>query len=229
MGAEILGRNAVTNMGFEFAQAGGAFPNAWIPVGGDAATQWIWSTENPVEGTRTVKVINPSFTANVTGVMGASQTAFPLAPGDLWHLEAFMMTDTAGKALRLILVVLDASGSPVEQRHLKFSSTAAMQRYSGFVQVQHPLAAAGVVLVGMHDTGTLWIDYVLARRLFPAEPELRREVIADEGRMFVANTGNITVPGGSLGVGRLENPPGSGRVLFIERVDFSTTVDAFYI
>lgn len=228
MGAEILGRNAVINMGFEWSETGGAFPDAWIPIGGDAFTQWLWSTENPVEGTRTLKVVNPSFIANVTGVMTRPEDAFPVAPGDVWDLEAFMSTDSAGKALRLILVITDAMGDAVEERHLKFTSTTSMQRYKGLVRVGHPAAVRGQVLVGMQDTGTIWVDYILARRLFPNEPELRREVIADEGRMFVANTGQFTVPGGSVGAGRLDNPAGSGRVVFVERVDFSTTVDAFY-
>lgn len=46
--------------------------------------------------------------------------------------------------------------------------------------------------------------------------------------MFTANTGQVTVPGGSLGVGRLENPSGSGRALFVERVDFSSAASTAY-
>ncbi len=227
MGAEIAGKNRVQNPGFEWSEGGATFPEAWLPLGGDAATQWIWSTENAVEGVRTIKVVNPSFTANVTGAITHPAASFPVALSDLWVLEAFMMTDSPGKELRLILVLLDSAGNPVGERHLKFVSSASMRRYAGIVQVP-VAAAAGQVAVGMHDTGTLWADYVSARRVFPNEPELRREIIADEGRMFTANTGLITVPGGSLGVGRLENPLGSGRMIYVERVDFSTTASTVY-
>ncbi len=178
--------NRVYNGGFEIADGTGAFPDGWVKGAGDANTVWSWVTENPYDGSRTVKIVNPTFTANLVSVIQDASAAVAVTPGDRWEASAWMMTDAAGKALRILVDLYDGTGAFVHSAHLKFTSTTSLRRYAGVVAV--PAGAATARLnVGMHDTGTVWMDAVGFTRVNPLNA-------ADVGRQR-ENTFERTVTG----------------------------------
>lgn len=182
--------NRAYNGGFEIADGTGAFPDGWVKGAGDANTVWTWAAENPYDGSRALRIANPTFTANLTSVIQDASAAVAVVPEERWEASAWMMTDAAGKALRVLVDFYSGTGAFVHSAHLKFASTTSLRRYAGVVTV--PAGAATARLnVGMHDTGTVWFDAVGFVRLNPLDA-------ADVGRQR-ENTFERTVTG--LGTG----------------------------
>lgn len=160
--------NRVYNGGFEIPDGTGAFPDGWVKGAGDANTVWSWTTENAYDGSRTLKIANPTFIANLTSVIQHPSAAVAVTPGERWEASAWLLADAPGKQLRLLVDFYDGAGAFVHSAHLKFSSTAGLARHAGVVAV--PAGAATARLnVGMHDTGTVWVDAVGFVRLHPLD------------------------------------------------------------
>lgn len=160
--------NRVYNGGLEVAGGYGNFPDGWVQGNGDASTVYTWVSENAYDGVKAIKIVNPTFMSNLVSVIQDRGVGIPVTEGEKWEASAWMVTDTPGKRLRVLVDFYDAMGAFVASAHLKFSSTTTLARYAGVVTVPAG-AARAVVEVGMHDTGTVWLDFVGFARLFPLE------------------------------------------------------------
>lgn len=161
--------NRAYNGGFEIGNGAGAFPDGWIRGAGDASTVYSWVSENVYDGVKAIKIVNSTFMANLVSVIQPLGVATAVAEGEKWEAGAWMVTDAPGKGLRVLVDFYDALGGFVHSAHLKFTSTTTLARYAGVVTV--PAGAAKAALdVGMHDTGTVWLDAVSFVRLHPVDP-----------------------------------------------------------
>ncbi|NPV52079.1 MAG: glycosyltransferase [Firmicutes bacterium] len=153
--------NRVFNHSFERVGQRNLWPEGWQDAGyGDERTTLIYSTEHPSDGTRSIKLINPTFMGTAVGIIQTKDYTVRVEPGERWEASAEIKSDQPGKHLRIMAHFWDPAGNWIGWHHLKFISAGKeMKQYAGLVDI--PDGVSGVTLqVGMHDTGTLWIDNV---------------------------------------------------------------------
>ncbi|MDH7578628.1 MAG: hypothetical protein QHH75_12630 [Bacillota bacterium] len=163
-------KNLIFNGYFDIKSPDAEFPLGWVKVNGDDGTTLAWTGDFvDIINRRTVKVTNRKYTESFTGIVQDQQYSIEVRPGVVWELAAWMRTARAGIPLRLIAVFLNENGEYHGERHLKFTSTTKLERYSGLV-VAPPGARRLKVACGVHDTpetlpSELWITWVTFRRL----------------------------------------------------------------
>lgn len=179
---------------------------------------------------RSVKIVNPSFTANLVSVIQSPAFATPVQAGEKWAVSAWMATDAPGKELRLLMDFYDAGGAFVHSAHLKFASGVAPALYGGAVTVP-PGAGRAVLNIGMHDTGVLWLDGVRFTRLHPSPCTGGNQnlIRSREGLYHVGTTPAITTAAGDDVVVQLANPPGSGRQVHLAVHTLSSEVGGAFL
>lgn len=180
MATHVLGGNEVYNHDLMVPSSLGLnFPDGWVPGPGDGLTVYEWSTEESVDGGRTVKIINPSFTAGPVLVIQQKEFAIPVTPGEVWFTEVPSTTDTAGKDLRLIAYFLDSAKNYLTEKHLKFTSSGVYDSWSGYILV--PSGAAFLQIAGgMQSTGTIWVDAFSCRRVYPLKAETVSQAVPSQ-------------------------------------------------
>lgn len=165
----LRGKNMVFNSSFDLEAAEAEFPMGWVRLNGDEETTVEWSTDHAVIGSHSVKIINRRYLESIAGVVQDERYSIAVESGAVWELAAWMRTEKGGVPLRLLAVFLDTSRRYHSEAHLKFTSTTAMERYSGLVFV--PEGAAWLkVACGVHDTpatlpSTLWLSWITAIKL----------------------------------------------------------------
>ncbi len=158
----------IYNGGFEILRADGLFADGWDQGYGDGSTVYSVTTENVYDGTQAMKIVNPTFVANLVSVNQNPSVATAVTPGDKWEASAYFVTDVAAKPLRIVVNFFTGADVYISSLILKFTSTTTLQQYSGVVTVP-ATAAKATVDVGMHGTGTVWMDFVQFQRLYPVD------------------------------------------------------------
>lgn len=156
------------NGSFEWVLQGKAFPDGWVPRGGDARTTWLWTPRKAYDGEHCIAISNPTYATGGSTVIQEDRFAIDVSPGERWILSVYMATNLQGKRLVAACHFLDQVGNPVSSTELRFSSTIMLEEYVGLVAVP-PASAKALVEVGVQDTGMVWIDLVRFRRLHPPD------------------------------------------------------------
>lgn len=158
--------NSVYNFSFELSDETG-FPDGWLKYYGDSSTVWSQSSEFAVSGQYAMKIYNPTFMTNRTGVL--LDKGISVYEHQVFKVGAYFRTETAGKELRILVHFYDNNNTLLFSEIYKFTSTTDMELYSALLTVPSGIALDYIKIeVGMHDTGTVWIDNVSVVELYPS-------------------------------------------------------------
>lgn len=176
-------QNEVYNANFIYGNgADGAFPDGWLPVGGDESTNWLW--QKSPSGAGQVKIVNPN---NIkAGIIQQQSVYVPIGEKQRWLLRLSLATDQPGRLAYIRINYRNPAGFPLGSAEFFHKMKPEQAGYQAVVTT--PCGASAALLeVGLESAGTLYIHEVVCCRLYP----VKKIRLDEKGRIFVNNVETI--------------------------------------